>query len=145
LVTIRLNQIFRSICLGTFIVAGLLSGCGGQAAGPKIAPVSGKVELDGQPLADALVEFNPESGRPAFGRTDADGRYSLVYSQSADGAAVGTYKVKITTGQEGNYAAGEMISPAVPEKLPEKYHEKSELTAEVKPGKNVIDFSLKSK
>lgn len=123
----------------------LLAGCGGQTAGPKIAPVSGKVELDGQPLADALVEFKPQSGRPSYGRTDAEGKYSLVYSQAANGAALGTYTVRISTGQEGNFVAGEMVSPPVPEKVPEKYHEKSELTAEVTSGKNIIDFSLKSK
>src|SRR5690349_1289203 len=47
-----------------------------------IVPVSGRVTLDGQPLADVAINFGPLSGSldsafAAYGKTDASGRYSL--------------------------------------------------------------------
>src|SRR5262249_34965527 len=75
-------------------------GCGG---GPKVAPVSGRVTLDGQPLAGASVNFQPLSdgnnlnpGPGSYGKTDADGRYSLrVVVDDRPGAFVGKHRVEI--------------------------------------------------
>ncbi|MCA9070009.1 MAG: carboxypeptidase regulatory-like domain-containing protein [Planctomycetaceae bacterium] len=66
-----------------------LSGCGG-GDGVDMADVSGVVTYKGKPLADADVYF--VSGNfEGYGRTDAEGRYSLVR-----GAPVGDCKVYIT-------------------------------------------------
>jgi hypothetical protein len=121
-----------------------LWGCGGPA-GPKLGDVSGKVTLDGQPVADALVVFEPQEGRPARGMTDAEGNYQLEYTQNAKGAAIGGYTVRITTGRPASYAEGQKVSDEVKETIPEKYNAKSELKAEVSPGKNQINFDLQSK
>lgn len=65
--------------------------------------VSGRVTLDGQPLAGAIVNFLPlekkyrkdKSSKPAIGIraasgvTDADGRYTLFYAGSYKGTFVG--------------------------------------------------------
>ncbi|MEX1042511.1 MAG: hypothetical protein WDZ51_17900 [Pirellulaceae bacterium] len=76
-------------------------GCGGSS----YAPVSGVVRLDSQPLADAKLIFEPigdadgnTGGSPSYGRTDAQGRYSLkspVANQA--GAALGKHRVRILT------------------------------------------------
>ncbi len=53
------------------------SGCGGGASSIEMANVSGVITLKGKPLADADVFF--VSGKyEGYGRTDAEGRYSLV-------------------------------------------------------------------
>jgi hypothetical protein len=101
---------------------------------PGYSTVSGRVTLDGKPLRGAMVGFYPETGRGSFGTTDAAGRYELMYTTKKVGVPPGQCVVRITTGDANT-----------PEKLPARYHEDSELTAEVKPGDNVFDFDLKSK
>ena len=80
----------RRFCLylSTLAVLGL-SGCGGGDSA-EMADVSGVITLKGKPLADADVFF--VSGKyEGYGRTDEQGRYSLVR-----GAPVGDCKVYIT-------------------------------------------------
>jgi hypothetical protein len=62
--------------------------------------VSGVVTLEGKPVEGATVAFyaaagGPE-GRPALGRTDADGAFRLNTLGDADGALPGEYKVVIS-------------------------------------------------
>jgi hypothetical protein len=71
---------------------------------------------------------------------DGGGKYSLIYLDGVPGAKLGGHKVIIRTeipGEDGQ-------PPIAKEKLPKKYHEQSELTAEVKTGSNKFDFELKS-
>lgn len=115
-------------------------GCG--PSGPEIAPVEGTVTLDDKPLEGALVMFYPEAGgRPAAGRTDADGYYELQYSQGRTGALPGNHDVTISTVEEGDADAGLKNSP---ERVPAKYNVNSELKATVEADDNVIDFKLDS-
>ena len=91
----------RGLCIG--VLAGALlgagSGCGGS--GPKLYKVSGKVTLDGVPVAGAGVHFEPttESGaagaQGADGITGADGVYNLTTFTTNDGAIPGDYKVSV--------------------------------------------------
>jgi len=110
---------------------------------PEIAPVSGTVLLNGQPLPNAAIRFQPESGRVSIGETDASGHYSLQYNDTTPGAKIGSHKVSITTYRD-NSIPGDINSPPAPELLPPRYHEQTELTAEVQPGKNTINFNLES-
>src|SRR3954468_4165495 len=78
----------------------LAVGCG---PGTKFAPVSGRVTLNGQPLANAPVSFQPivEGGgiAPApgsTGRTNANGEYTLLCADGRPGAWVGRHRVTIT-------------------------------------------------
>jgi hypothetical protein len=86
-----------------------LTAAGGCSKGVslKTAPVSGKVTLNGQPLAGATVTFLPEmqagaasAPNPSTGVTGADGSYKLSTMASGreviDGAPPGNYKVVIT-------------------------------------------------
>jgi hypothetical protein len=116
-------------------------GCGRGPKGVEIGKVKGTVTLNHQPLADATVLFQPASGRPSYGKTDSAGKYTLEYTQGIEGAVVGKHKVIIRSevpGEDGK-------PPLAPEKLPNKYHDKSELSAEVKSGPNTFDFDLSSK
>lgn len=72
----------------------LAVGCGGgNPLG--LAPVSGRVTLDGTPLADATVSFIPDQGRPASGTTDAEGRFQLTTLTPGDGVLSGDHKVTV--------------------------------------------------
>jgi hypothetical protein len=127
-----------------------LAGCGGLLlAGCRpaydLGAVSGVVKLDGDPLPRATVTFAREQGRMSVGVTDDTGRYTLRYAPGADGAEPGRHRVAITTRIDAVSAEGSL--PAVEgrkELLPPRYHEKSELSAEVKRGANTIDFELTS-
>jgi len=59
---------FQCAALFLFVV---LSGCG--SGGPKIVPVAGTLTHKGKPVANAIVHFTPEHGRPSSGLTDEEG------------------------------------------------------------------------
>jgi len=85
----------------------LAVGCGGTG----YAPVSGTVQLDGEPLEDAKLIFEPvgdasgnASGNVSYGRTDAAGRYTLRCPLAGqDGAVVGKHRVRIVTATVPTY------------------------------------------
>jgi hypothetical protein len=129
---------FRSLSagIGLALTACLLAGCGGGGN----SPVSGTVTLDGQPLSGAAVIFEPNDeqlGRAPMGRTDDSGRYELRLSLDQRGAPPGHYIVRISTGDETG-------AEPIPERLPARYVYQSELTAEVRSGRNTINFELTS-
>jgi len=130
------------ICLALPTV--LLLGCGG-GSGVDTSGVHGTVTMDGQPLANAYLEFIQSGTRPAYGKTDSSGNYTLEYTASQTGAVPGEYKVKINTGDEANLGLdGEMV-PAVKETVPSKYNSETTLTFTVVDGEsNVANFELDS-
>lgn len=116
--------------------AALATGCGRRDV-PPLGLVTGTVTLDGSPLADTLVLFTPEGpGRTSQAVTDAAGRYHLAYLRDIAGANVGRHVVRITTATEEHGGH---------ERLPARYHRRSELVADVQPGDNTIDFPLTAK
>ena len=139
----------RRRLLYSFLPAAALAvcGCGGVDDQPETGEVTGKVTLDGQPLADATVMFKPEQGRPSSGRTGADGTYVLQYNADTPGAKVGPHKVYISTYVEPriNDDTKKVEDPGVKEKVPRKYNQETTLTADVKSGDNDLPFELTSK
>lgn len=126
---------FHSALVSASLIAGMFAGCGAPKDLPKLGKVTGKVTLDGQPLKNARVQFTPDTSRPSGAVTDDQGQYELIFNENLKGAAVGKHKVRINSG-----------SAMEPEKLPQKYNVKTELTADVKEGTNPpINFDLKSK
>lgn len=87
------------ILTGTTLMAVLftLVGCGD--GGPKIVPVSGVVTIDGHPLAYGHIQVIPSGWRPASGRLDSYGRFTLTTTIEGDGCAVGTHPVAILAGE----------------------------------------------
>jgi hypothetical protein len=101
---------------------------------PDLAPVTGKVTLDGKPLANVAIKFEPQGkGAASNGATDAEGKYELFYVGEKKGAAVGAHIVRITVENEADAT----------ESVPSKYNTESELKANVEKGKpNEINFDL---
>jgi hypothetical protein len=133
------------------------AGCG-SGPGFKLAPVSGRVTMNGKPLANAFVQFQPLGNDPGPGSsavTDSDGRYTLqVASQqySGAGAVVGTHRVSIGSHQntqvpstaEAGSQDGYIPKGGVLERIPARYNQNSELRFEVPPGGTTeANFDLK--
>jgi hypothetical protein len=105
--------------------------------------VEGTVTYDGKPLPLGSIAFHPtgEKGIKAGGPI-RDGHYKL---DPKFGLNPGPHKVEIRwlkpTGQKYKNEFGEEFDRTT-EGLPDKYHKDSTLTADIKPGPNVIDFNL---
>ena len=131
----------RSLCLLSLV---LLFGCtrGGDLP---TAPVSGKVTYKGKPVPSGTVMFVPEKGPPATGEIGKDGSYSLGTYGKNDGAVLGKHKIAVTAVADMSDRLPEDRNPLPPPIVPSKYlsQDTSELTFEVKQGKNVADLDLK--
>lgn len=121
----------RAAVFGVWLAAavGLVAGCSGRTAGyPPLARVTGRVTLGGKPLGDIQVCFrHRDGGRMAAGLADAEGNYTILYSDAASGAAIGPNRVSF------------LPLPGA-ERVPKELSQTREV--EVGPGKNVFDFEL---
>ena len=81
-------------CLSIGAALTLVSGCGGS--GPNVVPVSGTVTRGGKPVASLHINFMPEAGRPSWGTSDDQGKFTLNYDPQLNGAEVGKHKVFVT-------------------------------------------------
>lgn len=125
-------------------LASVISFAGCNSSGielPDLGSVTGKVTMDGNPLPNVMVAFQPEAGgRFSFAKTQSDGTYELIYIDNVKGAVIGNHKVMVTTPNE---SAGP--DPSYKDPIPAKYNEATEITKEVKAGSNQIDIELASK
>ena len=117
----------------------LLAGCGSEG---DLAKVKGKVTLNGEPLEGAIVQFQPtaEDGSPSAGKTDAKGRYELMYTFNTPGAMPGEHIVSIRTAAAYYEEEGNDVEPLDP--IPAKYNTRTELRRTVEPGRNTFNFEL---
>lgn len=128
----------RALLSAAFLVVCL--GCGNS--GPRTSPVTGIVELDGEPLAEGDMTFVPKgtAGRAAGARVKG-GKYTADVED-------GSYSVKITATKKVPLGPGEPSVSGEKDKLvsiiPARFNEKTELTLEVK-GTTQKDFKLATK
>ena len=119
-------QIRYLSCLVSILI---VSGC--SKSGPEIAPVSGRVTVDGQAMENVDVVFQPTDARsPSYGRTDKDGHYRLGYKRGVEAALVGSHGVGIS------------ISRELVRNPP--HIKNTELLRDVKPGNNEFNFDVTS-
>jgi hypothetical protein len=127
-------------------VVALAAGCSGQ----RVVPVSGRVTLNGQPLANVHVSFQPissgsnhDAGSGSYAITDNDGRYTLklVHGDTA-GAVVGKHRVEITPRNTDDDA--DRRGKGAVTGVPARYNRNSELTFDVTGGTDKADFPLTS-
>ena len=128
----------------------MLQGCG--QSGPALYPVSGKVQCDGKPVADAMVFFHragkTDMNEPVpYGFTSADGTYQLGTNVIGDGAQAGEYVVTIvwqdmTKKENGNGERPDLLKGTYSKAL------ESKLKATVATGNNdvpMIEVKLPSR
>jgi hypothetical protein len=148
-----------TLAVVTALAAVGLAGCGGSTM-PKVYPATGTVTWKGEPLADATVSFVPSVGAPSDGKTDAQGKFTIM-TNGMPGARAGACKVTVS-----KFAGAGGSSPAAskPEDMIKMYEKKkkgevekgeipakfgrpdtSGLSAEVttEGAKNVFTFDLK--
>ena len=123
----------------------LVAGCGRGGA----VPVSGRVTLNGQPLANVHVSFQPiaagkdhNPGGGSYGITDADGRFTLrLVETDVAGAVAGKHRVEVTPRNTDDDA--DRRGKGAPTGVPARYNRNSELTFEVPAGgTDKADFVL---
>src|SRR5262245_13072161 len=119
-----------------------------------VALVSGQVTLDGKPVANVAVMFQPVAtqgnnnpGPGSTGVTDADGRYTLkLIGKETNGAVVGKHKVRITnfSPPTDDDEKKPRPKPAVP--IPARYNDLKGMDFEVTAsGTDAADFKLTTK
>jgi hypothetical protein len=128
-------------------------GCG-EPSSYSLAPVRGVVTLDGEPVVNAVVTFQPRStgqsvaGPGSTARSDASGKFELRTIRDDPGAVVGPHSVTIypnyaKAGSAGGADSGgrAVIGPDIPR----KYNYESTLTFEVPAeGTDSANFELSS-
>jgi hypothetical protein len=133
----------------------LFIGCSSEPY--QVAPVSGRVTVDGKPVEKAAVMFQPVApkgninpGPGSYGITDTDGRYTLkLIGLERPGAAVGLHKVRIENytdpGDPSDDRPRKIVKPAIP--IPSRYNRIDALLEfEVRPGaSNEANFDLTTK
>ncbi len=124
------------------------SGCGEGSTGGE---VSGTVTVDGQtPAVGSSITFIPTDGKSqTAGDLIEEGRYT------AKNVPAGTAKVEIRVPRPAAGAAPPSAGPGsagpgggtglIEESLPPKYNDQSELTLDVKPGKQEKNWELSTK
>jgi hypothetical protein len=129
-----------SCCMLVVLATAFSTGCGGG----QTAPVDGRVKFkdggDASVLAGYEVDFQPAGGKTsATGQIAADGTFKLTTFGADDGAIPGQHRVAITPPQ-----SADPDKPPQKSKLPAKYSsfDTSELTVEIKPGRNRIELEL---
>lgn len=77
------------------LLAGVVLLAVGCDSGPKVVPVAGTVLIDGKLLTHGFVQVAPANARPATGKIERDGRFTLTTLTPGDGCAVGTHPVAV--------------------------------------------------
>jgi hypothetical protein len=125
------------------------AGCGQREyTGEQRFAISGKVTVDGEPMGMGVISFLPqETGGRVSGGPISDGKYEVPEPK---GPNAGLHRVEIhwnkLTGKKVRdpFDKDGLIDEMM-EGLPEKYHAKSELTADVSAKQKTFDFELKTK
>jgi hypothetical protein len=106
-----------------------------------LGTVSGTITVDGSPAKTGSIAFFPANKKSATaGAEIRDGQYLAR-------VPLGTSKVEVrvskVVGQKKLYnAPNSPVRSLLEESLPAKYNDQTELTLDVKPGKNTQDYQL---
>lgn len=135
----------RPIAWVSLLLLFTLVGC--EPSGGQIAPVSGRITLDGMPLVNAAITFQPvaegnsaSGGMGSYGRTNAQGEFELrLVDTDQPGAWVGKHRVTISVAQPG---MGDEAILTADERLPRKYRDGTEIFSVPAEGTKQAIFSL---
>jgi hypothetical protein len=144
----RSNLVLHGIGCAIPLVIAFAAGC--SKSPYAIAPVSGSVSLDGQPLTGGVVIFQPVAsqgtvaGPGSTGRLDANGHFRLSTINGTPGAVVGEHVVRIYSRSPESAPVSDSDSAATPkERVPERFNYASDLRFTVpKAGSADANFTL---
>lgn len=152
--SIRVSYLRRLAFTIIAALVGFSLGCGGTANPLGRQAVSGAVTLDGAPVSNGTIRFEPFDAKgkvTASGAIITAGRYSL---RQNDGLPPGKYSVTISSHgdtskplpTDPNEAMNAAAKEEIPtELIPARYNAATELVIEItKDGKGPVDFKLVS-
>lgn len=126
--------VWARLRLAMVAILQLVIGC---SPGERLYEVRGRITIDSQPITPDVLSYGSVSfqtmsanGRDAVGDIQPDGTYCLTTNKPGDGAVAGKYKVFIVGTDSREHSVFDEASS-------------TELTAEVKPEVNEINFDLK--
>jgi hypothetical protein len=133
----------------SFLALAGLFGCDSAPTDFPRQTINGEVTLDGRPLEEGLISFEPE-GRPepVAAGVVIDGRFEVPRS---DGPAPGRHKVAVWARKQTGESVRDASDPTktVAEAvsiIPERFNARTELTVEVASGRsNTFRFDLDSR
>ena len=115
------------------------AGCGQQA---KKGAVSGKVTLDGQPLATGLIRFMPSDGGTATADGQIkDGEFNVSVPPGEKRISISAQKV---VGKKPSQMPGSPMVDVTEEIVPARFNAQTTLTHTVTLGLQQKDFELKT-
>jgi len=129
---------FRRLLFCCFVVA--VAGCGSSEV--ELAPVQGRVTLDGQPVRGVFIIFQPPTGKPSYAMLDADGEFELQYNVKHAGSIVGRQEVFLRppgSDELGDFPEG----VKEPTSIPDRYRQPFQ-TVDVTDDNNEFTFELTS-
>lgn len=137
------------LSIAATLAATAMVGCG--SAKPRtdyrqldLVDVSGRVTLDGQPLAAAEVAAEAPNGSFSRGITDEHGRYRLWFDTRQPGVTKGPKVVRILATPRAGDEADPESPPAQRDALPACYNTVSTLRIDVAHDSSSVDFHLHS-
>lgn len=108
--------ILRLLGLGLLLAA--VGGCGDDKVSG-LAPVTGTVTYNGQPVEGATVSFIPRGGVMGAAQTDKDGKFTITTRGQA-GAQIGAHNVSVSKKSAATGAAAPAFDPSKPPPSPEE-------------------------
>ena len=133
-----------TICAGLLVMS--MVGCGSGGSGR--AAVTGKVTLQGEPVANGVIAFVPTDGTrgPSSGAKIENGEFTVPGDK---GPMPGTYLVRINASRPTGRKV-EAGPPAPPgtmvddlaEYIPPQYNANTTLKRDIKSGTNQLNFEL---
>jgi hypothetical protein len=149
----------RTFPRGLLLVGLALAFCGCAKSPPPVTEVEGTVLLNNEPLANALVQFMPETGNfgaeaNSTGVTNEQGHFTLTCNlQNQSGAIVGKHRVLVTEApppaaiRRQQEKAAEFQAKLKNRPIPSKYGSfaQTPLSVEVKPEQKSYTIELTRK
>lgn len=131
----------RLLRVGLLLAA--VGGCGPRAT---LVPVRGRVVVDGKPLANGSVMFQPTVGPAARGQIGADGGFELGTYRDGDGVRPGQATVRVTSVVQVDVAPDQERPPGK-SIIPLRYADfgTSGITVDVAAGMQPVTIELSSK
>jgi hypothetical protein len=115
----------------------LLSGCD---YGPTMAPVSGKIKIDGQPLTTGVIVVYQKGYRPATAQIQSDGHFKFKTLTDGDGCVIGEHPITVVSTKAISASSAKCL-------IPDRYGDIKQSDAKIKiDGANdelVIDLTWK--
>lgn len=141
------------VAVAVFLITGL-PGCqeGWEADYSQLdlVEVRGRITMDGRPLDGVTVIFEHPDRTYSYGKTDANGDYSLMFDSIQSGALPGPKTVRLRQGgggeasEEGPVENADGTVTVAKDSIPPCYGTKSQLQVTLEGSSQTVNFDLKS-